>query len=132
MISRSDAERLDAADPLAPFRDLFALPEGLVYLDGNSLGALPRAAAERVAEVVAHEWGEGLVRSWNDAGWIDLPRRVGDKIARLVGAEEGEVVCADSTSVNVFKVLSAALALRPGRSTIRVVTARSVRMVWSR
>ncbi|MHB1047308.1 MAG: kynureninase [Thermoanaerobaculia bacterium] len=118
MITRSVAEALDAADPLAPFRDRFVLPDGLVYLDGNSLGALPRVAAERVAAVVAHEWGEGLVRSWNDAGWIDLPRRVGDKIARLVGAGPGEVVCADSTSVNVFKVLSAALALRPGRSTI--------------
>ncbi len=118
MITRSVAEALDAADPLAPFRDRFVLPDGLVYLDGNSLGALPKAAAARVAEVVAHEWGEGLVRSWNDAGWIDLPRRVGDKIARLVGAGPGEVVCADSTSVNVFKVLSAALALRPGRSTI--------------
>lgn len=118
MITRSVAEALDAADPLAPFRDRFVLPDGLVYLDGNSLGALPKAAAARVAKVVAHEWGEGLVRSWNDAGWIDLPRRVGDKIARLVGAGPGEVVCADSTSVNVFKVLSAALALRPGRSTI--------------
>jgi len=118
VITRSVAEALDAADLLAPFRDRFVLPDGLVYLDGNSLGALPKAAAARVAEVVAYEWGEGLVRSWNDAGWIDLPRRVGDKIARLVGAGEGEVVCADSTSVNVFKVLSAALALRPGRSTI--------------
>ena len=118
MITRSVAEALDAADPLAPFRERFVLPDGLVYLDGNSLGALPKAAAARVAEVVAHEWGEGLVRSWNDAGWIDLPRRVGDKIARLVGAGPVEVVCADSTSVNVFKVLSAALALRPGRSTI--------------
>jgi Kynureninase (EC 3.7.1.3) len=118
VITRSVAEALDAADPLAPFRERFVLPDGLVYLDGNSLGALPKAAAARVAEVVAHEWGEGLVRSWNDAGWIDLPRRVGDKIARLVGAGPGEVVCADSTSVNVFKVLSAALALRPGRSTI--------------
>lgn len=118
MITRSDAEALDAADPLAPFRDRFVLPDGLVYLDGNSLGALPRVAAERVASAVAHEWGEGLVRSWNDAGWIDLPRRVGDRIARLVGAGPGDVVCADSTSVNVFKVLSAALALRPGRSTI--------------
>lgn len=118
MITRADAERLDAADPLASFRDRFVLPDGLVYLDGNSLGALPKTATERVARVVAREWGEGLVRSWNDAGWIDLPRRVGDKIARLVGAGEGEVVCADSTSVNVFKVLSAALALRPERSTI--------------
>ena len=118
VITRKDAERLDAADPLAPFRDRFALPDGLVYLDGNSLGALPKSVSARVAEAVSREWGEGLVRSWNDAGWIDLPRRVGDKIARLVGAGPGEVVCTDSTSVNVFKVLSAALALRPGRSTI--------------
>jgi kynureninase len=118
VIKRPDAELLDATDPLALFRDRFVLPEGLVYLDGNSLGALPRASAARVAEAVAREWGEGLVRSWNDAGWIDLPRRVGDRIARLVGAGPGEVVCTDSTSVNVFKVLSAALALRPGRRTI--------------
>ncbi len=118
MITRPDAERLDAADPLAPFRDRFLLPEGLVYLDGNSLGALPKAAADRVARAVSREWGEGLVRSWNDAGWIDLPRRVGGKVGRLVGAEPGEVVCADSTSVNLFKVLSAALSLRPERRTI--------------
>jgi len=118
VITRLDAERLDAADPLASFRDRFVLPEGLVYLDGNSLGALPRAAAERVARAVSREWGEGLIRSWNDAGWIDLPRRVGDKVGRLVGAEPGEVVCSDSTSVNLFKVLSAALSLRPGRMTI--------------
>lgn len=118
MITRTDPLRLDAADPLAPFRDRFVLPDGLVYLDGNSLGALPKAAAARVAEAVSREWGEGLVRSWNDAGWIDLPRRVGDKVARLVGAGPGEVVCTDSTSVNVFKVLSAALALRPDRRTI--------------
>lgn len=118
MITRADAERLDSADPLAPFRDRFLLPDGLVYLDGNSLGALTKAAAARLAGVVSREWGEGLIRSWNDAGWIDLPRRIGDKIARLVGAHPGEVVCADSTSVNLFKVLSAALALRPDRRTV--------------
>jgi kynureninase len=118
VITRRDAERLDASDPLASFRDRFVLPDGLVYLDGNSLGALPKAATARVADAVSREWGQGLVRSWNDAGWIDLPRRVGDKIARLVGAGPGEVVCADSTSVDVFKVLSAALGLRPERRTI--------------
>ena len=118
MITRTDALRLDAADPLGPFRDRFDLPDGLVYLDGNSLGALPKGVAQRVAAAVSREWGEGLVRSWNDAGWIDLPRRVGDKIARLIGAGPGEVVCTDSTSVNVFKVLATALSLRPGRSTI--------------
>lgn len=118
MIRREDAGRLDAADPLAPFRDRFVLPDGLVYLDGNSLGALPRRVTERVAGVVSREWGEGLIRSWNEAGWIDLPRRVGDKLARLVGAAPGEVVCADSTSVNLFKVLAAALSLRPERRTV--------------
>ncbi|HMM33626.1 MAG TPA: kynureninase, partial [Thermoanaerobaculia bacterium] len=114
----ADASALDAADPLASFRDRFVLPEGLVYLDGNSLGALPKGAAERMAEVVSREWGAGLIRSWNDAGWIDLPRRVGDKIARLVGGEPGEVVCTDSTSVNLWKVLAAALSLRPERRTV--------------
>jgi len=118
VISRADAAALDAADPLASFRDRFVLPEGLVYLDGNSLGALPKGAAERMVEVVSREWGAGLIRSWNDAGWIDLPRRVGDKIARLVGGEPGEVVCTDSTSVNLWKVLAAALSLRPERRTV--------------
>jgi kynureninase len=111
-------EALDRADPLAFHREAFALPAGMVYLDGNSLGALPRATAARVADCVRREWGEDLITSWNRADWIGLPRRVGDKIARLVGAGPGEVVVADSTSINVFKVLSAALALRPGRRTI--------------
>jgi len=111
MQSRDEALALDATDPLAPLRAQFALPDGVIYLDGNSLGVLPRATPVRVAEVVQQEWGEGLIRSWNTAGWIDLPQRVGDKIARLVGARPGELVVADSTSVNLFKVLSAALAL---------------------
>ncbi|MFZ9634469.1 MAG: kynureninase, partial [Alphaproteobacteria bacterium] len=111
-------EAMDRDDPLARHREAFALPAGMVYLDGNSLGALPRATAARVADCIAREWGEDLITSWNRADWIGLPRRVGDKIARLVGAGPGEVVVADSTSINVFKVLSAALALRPGRRTI--------------
>ncbi|MBL8698091.1 MAG: kynureninase [Alphaproteobacteria bacterium] len=111
-------EALDRADPLARHRDAFELPAGLVYLDGNSLGALPRATAARVADVIRREWGQDLITSWNKAGWIDLPRRVGDKIGRLVGAAPGEVIVADSTSINVFKVLAAALALRPDRRTI--------------
>jgi len=117
--TRTDAERLDADDPLAPVRDLFDLPDGTIYLDGNSLGALPRATAARVQEVVTQEWGGSLIESWNSAGWIDLPHRVGDKIARLVGAGPGELVVADSTSVNVYKVLKAALGLaEPGRDVI--------------
>jgi len=109
--SRQDCLALDAQDPLAPLRDQFALPDGVIYLDGNSLGVLPRATAARVQQVVAHEWGTDLIRSWNTAGWIELPQRVGNKIAKLVGAGENELVVADSTSVNLFKVLSAALRI---------------------
>ncbi|HEY2356579.1 MAG TPA: kynureninase, partial [Phenylobacterium sp.] len=102
-MTREDAQSLDAADPLGRFRAAFALPPGLIYLDGNSLGPPPLAAQERVAGTLRDEWGEGLVRSWNAAGWIDAPLRVGSKIARLIGADPGEVVVADSTSVNLFK-----------------------------
>src|SRR4051794_36068300 len=109
---------LDAADELAPFRDEFVLPPGVIYLDGNSLGPLPRATPARVAEVVQREWGEGLIRSWNAAGWIGLAERVGEKIGRLIGARPGTVIAADTTSVNVFKLLSAALGLRPERRII--------------
>ena len=111
MTTRDDALALDAADPLAPLRGQFALPEGVIYLDGNSLGVLPAATADRVRQVVTEEWGTGLIRSWNSAGWITLPQRVGDKVARLVGARPGELVVADSTSVNLFKVLAAALTM---------------------
>lgn len=117
-ITRTDLEALDRADELAPLRELFTIPEGVIYLDGNSLGALPKATPARVAEVVQREWGQGLIRSWNDAGWMATPARVGDKIARLVGAPAGSVMVADSTSVNLFKLLGAALAARPGRRVI--------------
>jgi kynureninase len=110
-MNRQDALALDATDPLAPLRGQFHIPEGLIYLDGNSLGVLPRSTAARVQQVVEHEWGQGLIRSWNSAGWMALPARVGDKIARLVGAGAGELVVADSTSVNLFKVLAAALLI---------------------
>jgi kynureninase len=111
MNNRHDALALDATDPLAKLRDQFAVPPGVVYLDGNSLGVLPRATPARLHRVLTEEWGQGLIRSWNDAGWIDLPQRIGDKIARLVGAGPGELVVADSTSVNLYKVLSAALSI---------------------
>jgi kynureninase len=108
----------DAADPLAHARDRFALPAGVIYLDGNSLGPLPKAAAARLQNTVAEEWGNGLIRSWNSADWIDLPGRVGDRVAPLIGAAPGSVMAADSTSLNLFKVLAAALALRPERKVI--------------
>jgi kynureninase len=114
----TDITALDAADPFARTRQLFDLPEGLIYLDGNSLGALPRAVKARVADVVATQWGEGLIRSWNTHDWIDLPARVGERIARLIGAASGTVMVADSTSVNLFKALVTALRLRPGRRVI--------------
>ena len=117
-LSRADLVALDGADPLARHREAFVLPPGIIYLDGNSLGPPPKAAASRLADVAEHEWGRGLIRSWNDAGWIDLPARVGDKIARLIGAAPGEVVVADSTSVNLFKVLAGTLGLAPGRRVI--------------
>ena len=110
-MNRDAALALDAADPLRELRAQFELPSGVIYLDGNSLGVLPRATAARVQQVVTQEWGEGLIRSWNSAGWMTLPQRVGDKIARLVGVGAGELVVADSTSVNLFKVLSAALSM---------------------
>jgi kynureninase len=119
--TRDDALALDAADPLAPLRSQFHIPDGLIYLDGNSLGVMPRATPQRVATVVQQEWGQGLIGSWNSAGWIDLPQRVGDKIARLIGAGPGEVVAVDGTSVNLFKALSAALNIVRERAPQRRV-----------
>ncbi len=118
-LARSDAVALDAADPLAFARARFSLPPGLIYLDGNSLGALPRRTAARVADTVTREWGERLIGSWNDTGladggWIDAPARIGGRIARLVGAAADEVIVTDSVSVNVFKLAAAALAPPPG------------------
>ncbi|WP_374624020.1 aminotransferase class V-fold PLP-dependent enzyme, partial [Devosia sp.] len=114
----NSAADLDRTDPLAFARARFSLPDGVIYMDGNSLGALPRGVRERVDAVVATQWGDGLIRSWNTHDWIDLPARLGDRIARLVGAEPGTIVVADSTSVNLFKVLVAALRLRPDRRVI--------------
>ena len=111
MTTRQDCLALDAADPLAPLKDQFALPEGTLYLDGNSLGAMPKATAARVQQVIAEEWGRDLIKSWNTAGWIDLPGRIGDKIGRLIGARPGETIVADSTSLNLYKVLTAALRI---------------------
>jgi len=105
-------------DPFARTRDAFDLPEGVIYLDGNSLGPLPKAARRRLHHEIDHNWGRELIRAWNSAGWMDLPGRVGDKIARLIGAAAGTVMVTDSTSVNLFKALTAALALAGGRRVI--------------
>ncbi len=113
-----EARALDAADPLAGFRDRFTLPEGVIYLDGNSLGAMPKATPQRIREVMQGEWGDGLIRSWNEADWIGMPQRIGAKIAPLIGAQPHEVIVADSVSVNLFKLIAAALQMRPGRQIV--------------
>lgn len=118
MTTLDDARRLDAADLLAGFRERFALPDSVIYLDGNSLGALPKATSGRVEAVVQSEWGEDLIRAWNTRDWISAPKRLGDKIARLIGAAPGEVIAGESTSVNIFKALCACLQLTPERSVI--------------
>jgi len=117
-VDRETCLSFDRQDPLAAVRQEFAVPDGVIYLDGNSLGALPRQTAQRLNQVIAEEWGTGLIRSWNAAHWIDAPARIGDKIARLIGASAGEVIVADSTSVNLFKLLAGALRLQPGRHFI--------------
>jgi kynureninase len=117
-ITLQQCQEMDAADPLARYRDGFVLPERIVYLDGNSLGALPRDAERRVREVMIRQWGQDLIKSWNVHDWIGVPARLGGKIARLIGAKPSEVVVADSTSLNVFKVLHAALRLKPERRVI--------------
>jgi kynureninase len=121
MIGAQDCSAMDARDPLRDLRNLFSIPAGVVYLDGNSLGVLPSATPQRVARAITEEWGEGLIRSWNSAGWFELPRRLGDKIASLVGARPGELVATDSTSVNLYKVLSAALRICAQASPSRKV-----------
>jgi kynureninase len=117
-ITRQDCVALDAADPLAGLRARFFLPDDVVYLDGNSLGALPRHIPARMRAIVENEWGTGLIRSWNDAAWIDAVRRTASKIALLIGAGADEVMVADSTSVNLFKLLVAAMRLNPGRGVL--------------
>lgn len=116
--SRAECEALDAADPLSRLRSEFALPDGVIYLDGNSLGALPRRTSDRMRRTIEDEWGRDLIRSWNSAGWWELPCTLGDRLAPLLGAGPGEVVICDSTSVNLFKTMVAALRLRPGRRVI--------------
>jgi kynureninase len=117
-VTRNDAERLDASDPLAFARARFRLPEHVIYLDGNSLGALPAAAPAAVAETSQRQWGEDLIASWNKHGWIDWPTRIAAKLAPIVGAKPNELLIADSTSVSLFKLLAAAVRARRNRRSI--------------
>ena len=114
----ADCRSWDADDALAFTRGRFRIPEGKIYLDGNSLGALPETTPSRLAQVVETEWGQGLIGSWNEAGWMALPSRIGARIAGLIGAEPDEVIAADSTSVNLYKLAAAAARLRPGRRVV--------------
>jgi len=118
MKTRDEIKALDAVDPLAGFKSRFDLPDGVIYLDGNSLGARPASVPARMEDVLRQEWGEDLIRSWNTHDWINAPRRLGAKIARLIGAEADEVLAGESTSVNIFKSLCACLQLSPERSVI--------------
>ena len=126
-MNRQDCLARDADDALAPLRDQFALPAGLIYLDGNSLGARPHSALARAQAVIAQEWGNDLITSWNTAGWFDLPKRLGDRLAPLIGARAGEVVVTDTTSLNLFKALAAALHMQAAAGSARrvIVTERS-------
>jgi kynureninase len=117
-VDRETCLSFDRQDPLASLREEFAVPQDVIYLDGNSLGALPRETLPRLTHVIEEEWGNGLIRSWNAAHWMDAPARIGDKIARMIGATAGEVIVADSTSVNLFKLLAGALQVQPGRHFI--------------
>ncbi|MBY0556348.1 MAG: kynureninase [Burkholderiaceae bacterium] len=129
MTTRNACLARDALDPLAPLRAQFDLPAGVIYLDGNSLGARPHASLARAQQVIAREWGHDLIRSWNSAGWFELPGRLGNRLAPLIGAAAGEVVVTDTTSINLFKALAAALHMQasdPARAARRViVTERS-------
>ena len=117
-MTRDDCAALDRADPLREMRHRFAIPPGLIYLDGNSLGMLAKHVGARVAEAINHQWGETLIGSWNVHGWFHLPQKIGDRIARLIGAPASSVVAGDTISVNLFKLLGSALKLRPQRKTI--------------
>ena len=118
MLTREDSVERDRNDPLGGARDRFVLAEGVNYLDGNSLGARPKGVAERVARMIEQEWGVGLIRSWNAAGWYESPGRIGRKLGALLGAAPHQVTVTDTISVNLFKLLVAAARLRPGRKII--------------
>jgi kynureninase len=119
-----DIQQLDLADPLRSLRSQFTIPPEVIYLDGNSLGAMPTAVSATLKDVVEQEWGVGLIRSWNTADWMRLPNRVGNKIARLIGAKDNEVMAVDSTSVNLYKALNVAATLQKGSGKTVLLTER--------
>jgi kynureninase len=125
MTTRNSCLAHDAEDILAPLRAQFDLPDGVIYLDGNSLGARPKSALARAQDVIAREWGQDLIRSWNTAGWFDLPKRLGNRLAPLIGGRDGEVVVTDTTSLNLFKALAGAIHLQAGSERRVIVTERS-------
>jgi kynureninase len=116
--SRAACVALDAEEPLRSLRERFVLPDGIIYLDGNSLGPMPRAAAAVFARTIEQEWAQDLIKSWNSAGWFDLPLRLGDRLGALIGAAPGQTVVCDTTSINLYKAIHAALGLRPGRDVV--------------
>jgi kynureninase len=118
MTSRDECVARDCVDPLRNFRDRFMIPEGLIYLDGNSLGPMPRAAASVVNRTIEQEWGHDLIRSWNTAGWFDMPVRLGDSVGALIGAAPGQTLVCDTTSINLYKAIHAAIGLRPDRDVV--------------
>ncbi len=117
-LTREDFVALDEQDVLAPFADDFSLPEGMIYLDGNSLGAMPKVAMARAKQVIENEWGVDLVKSWNKAGWFNIVEKLGDKVATLIGAKKGEVIYCDSTGLNVYKLVAVGLDIRSDRKKI--------------
>ncbi|QWG17233.1 kynureninase [Bradyrhizobium sediminis] len=118
MISRDACVARDLVDPLRGFRDRFVIPEGVIYLDGNSLGPMPRNAAAALNRTIEQEWGHDLIRSWNSAGWFDMPVQLGDRVGTLLGAAPGQTLVCDTTSINLYKAIHAAIGLRPDRNVV--------------
>jgi kynureninase len=118
MTSREACVARDSADPLRDFRERFAIPDGIIYLDGNSLGPMPRAAAAVLNHTIEQEWGRDLIRSWNSAGWFEMPVRLGDRVGALLGAAPGQTVVCDTTSINLYKAVHAAIGLKPDRDVV--------------
>ena len=125
--SRAACVALDAEEPLRSLRERFVLPEGIIYLDGNSLGPMPRAAAAAFTRTIEQEWAQDLIKSWNSAGWFDLPLRLGDRLGALIGAAPGQTVVCDTTSINLYKAIHAALA-PPGAGYVEVARLTPERM----